>query len=177
MTEKTIVQNDYHVKHKRFNYKATAPAQITKTNLDYFWLLPPKFDAIVACIFKHETTGFSNFKSLKDSLRSYFSNKVLRKAGVVTRHNSKRLYSLRTIRAYRATEWVKLVMEYRIMGWKPEPPNPLSHTQWNTTLANYAAKGCESEYEARRRCFLKYNTRKKLRQSWMDDMLRATKKQ
>ena len=79
VTEKTIVRNDYHVKHKRFNFKATAPAHVTKTNLDYFWLLPPKFDAIVSGILKHESTGFSSFKSLKDSLRSYFSNKVLRK--------------------------------------------------------------------------------------------------
>jgi hypothetical protein len=36
-------------------------------------------------------------------------------------------------------------MQYRVMGWTPEPPNPLSHTQWKTTLDNYAAKGCESE--------------------------------
>ena len=177
VTEKTIVRNDYHVKHKRFNFKATAPAQITKTSLDYFWLLPPKFDAVVSGILKHEATGFSSFKSLKDSLRSYFSNKVLRKAGVLTRHKNRKLYSLRTIRAYRATEWVKLVMQYRVMGWKPEPPNPLSHKQWKTTLDNYAAKSSESEWEARRRCFDKYYKDPKLRQPWMEEWLRATKKQ
>ena len=101
--EKSIVQNDYYVKHKRFNFKATAPAHITKTDLDYFWLLSPKFDTIVTCILKHDSTGFSNFMGLKESLRSYFSNKILRKAGVLTRHKNKKLYSLRSIRAYRAT--------------------------------------------------------------------------
>lgn len=77
-------------------------------------------------------------------------------------------YDLRTIRAYRATEWVKLAMEYRVMNWKPEPPNPLQHTDWKTTLDHYAVKGCESELEARRRCSQKYGTNPLLRQPWMD---------
>lgn len=125
---------------------------------------------------QHHSTGFSGYSDLKDSLRSYFSKKVLAKACVLTRHKNKDEYSLRTIRAYRATEWVKLVMQYRVMGWTPEPPNPLSHTQWKTTLDNYAAKGCESEQEARRRCFDIYYKHPKLRQPWMDEWLRASKK-
>ena len=60
---------------------------------------------------QHHTTGFSGYSDLKDSLRSYFSKKVLAKACVLTRHKNKDEYSLRTIRAYRATEWVKLVMQ------------------------------------------------------------------
>ena len=109
---------------------------------------------------------------LKETLRSYFSNKVLLKAGVAIRHKNKKKYSLRNIRAYRATEWVKLAVEYKVMGWRPEPPNPLSHTEWKTTLANYATKGCESVFEARRRCFEKYYKFEKLRQPWMDEWVR-----
>ena len=62
------------------------------------------------------------------------------------------------------------------MGWKPEPPNPLSHKQWKTTLDNYAAKGSESEWEARRRCFDKDSKDPKLRQPWMDEWVRTNKK-
>lgn len=72
------------------------------------------------------------------------------------RHSDKKQYSLRTVRAFRATEWVKLTMEYKMMGWTPEPPNPLSHTDWKTALTHYASKGCENEWEARLRCCEKY---------------------
>lgn len=113
---------------------------------------------------------------LKESLRSYFSNKVLPKAGVTRRHKNNKMYSLRTIRAYRATEWVKLAVEYQVMGWKPEPPNPLSHTQWKTTLDNYAVKGCENIFEAKKRCFEKYYKYQTLRQPWMDEWARMNKK-
>ena len=37
---KTVQNNNYKVKHAKFQYKASAPKSITKTKRDYFWLLP-----------------------------------------------------------------------------------------------------------------------------------------
>ena len=48
--EKSIVANDYHVPHLKFRFKATAPASITKTKRDYFWLLPAQLDSVVPLI-------------------------------------------------------------------------------------------------------------------------------
>ena len=69
---------------------------------------------------------------------------------------AKKLYGLRTVRAYRATEYVKLLKEYEIMKWEPKPLNPLAHTDLKMTLTKYAEKGCDSEMAARRRCIDKY---------------------
>ena len=55
------------------------------------------------------------------------------------------------------------------MGWKIEPPNPLSHTSETTALAHYATKGCDSKWEATIRCCAKYHQNPKLRQSWMTE--------
>ena len=68
----------------------------------------------------------------------------MRKAGLVTRHKDKRLYNLRSIRAFRATEWLKLYTEYKVMGWVPEPPNPLTHTNPKTVIEHYATKGSDN---------------------------------
>ena len=101
---------------------------------------------------------------------------VLAKVGVSTRHSIKRLYNLRSIRAYRATEWIKLVMEYKRMRWSPEPPNPLSHTDWKTARDHYATKGCDNEWEASKRCVDKYFKYDSLKQSWMDPWVREHKR-
>jgi hypothetical protein len=50
IVEKSIVANDYHVPHLKFRFKATAPASITKTKRDYFWLLPAQLDSVVPLI-------------------------------------------------------------------------------------------------------------------------------
>ena len=166
---KTIVVNDISVPHKDYLYKATAPAIVTKTKRDYFWLLPPEADVLVTAIKNHERTEFSDFADLKETLRSFFATQILGKTGLKERYSTKRLYNLRSIRAYRATEWLKLKTEYKVMGWYPEPPNPLSHTTDRTIIQHYAAKGSDNEWEARRRCFNRYNDIPALRQTWMDD--------
>ena len=148
--------NDYHVPHMEHTFKATAPAVITKTTRDYFWLLPNELNTVSSAIIRHTDSGYDDFYDLKESLRKYWIDMVLKKAEVATQHTRKKQYSLRTVRALRATEWVRLVMEYRVMKWEPEPPNPLTHTDWSTTLSCYASKGCESTWEARRRCCDKF---------------------
>ena len=74
---------------------------------------------------------------------------------------------MRTVRAYRATEYIRLRAEYKVMKWTPEPPNPLQHLSDKTTLTYYAAQGSDSQWEARRRCVQKYGRDPKLRQKWM----------
>jgi len=78
------------------------------------------------------------------------------KAGLKTRHSVKRLYNLRSIRAFRATEWLKLYTEYKVMKWVPEPPNPLTHSSPKTVIEFYATKGSDNEWQARKRCCEKY---------------------
>ena len=75
---------------------------------------------------------------------------------------------MRTIRAYRATEWVKLDTEYKVMNWRPAPPNPLQHRDRKTAIENYAAKGSDDIQEAYKRCLEKYGNDPELRQPWMD---------
>ena len=71
------------------------------------------------------------------------------------------------MRAFRATEYVKLLKEYEIMKWEPKPLNPLAHTDLKMTLAKYAEKGSDSEMAARRRCIDKYYGDKDKMQNWM----------
>lgn len=98
---------------------------MTKTKNDYTWLLPPEADKLVTAINDINRPGYDGFEALNDSLRSYYTTQVLNKANVDTNHTDERMYNLRSMRAFRATEWLMLVTEYKIMGWDPEPPNPL----------------------------------------------------
>ena len=56
----------------------------------------------------------------------------------------------------RATQYVRLLKEYQVMGWEPKPLNPLTHTTLKTTLTKYAETGCDNEMQARKRCVDKY---------------------
>ena len=159
------------VPHLKAKFKATAPGSVTKTGRDYFWLLPTSLDEAVKGVREHASTGFETWQELKISLKDYFLKQVLQKEKLKYRHNAKKQYSLKSLRAYRATEWVKLFMEYKKMGWKPEPPNPLAHTDMGTTLKNYAMKGCNSEMEASARCIEKYSHREDLCQPWIKKWL------
>ena len=82
MQKKSIVDNDCHVKYQSHTFKATAPAEITKTGIDYTWLIPEEANIFVQAILKLEGTGFDTYKVLKESLRQYFSDTVLPKASV-----------------------------------------------------------------------------------------------
>lgn len=144
-------------------FKATAPAKEVKTKRDYFWLLPNEFDKVVPLILNHTNTGFNNYKVLNKSLRSFFSKQVLAKADVPMSHAPMKMYNMRTLRAYRATEWMNLVAEYKIMRWEPLPPNPLQHETDKTTKENYALQGSGNELQARKRICEKYYDNEALR--------------
>lgn len=153
--------------NQSYYYKITAPGTDVKTKRNYFWLIPHKYNTICQLIIRHQGTGFSSWKKLNKTLGGYFQRSVLTKADIPTTHKPGSFYSLRNIRAYRATEWVKLVTEYKIMKWEPMPPNPLQHESEMTTRRHYAAQGSESEWDARKRIVEKYYDNEALRQPWM----------
>ena len=143
---KTIVDNDYIVPHYDRKFKATSPIEVNKTEMDYFWLLPPEAEEVVKAIMQHASPEYGDFKILADDMRSYFQNQVMKKIGVKTRYSAKRLFNMRSIRAYRATEWLKLFTEYKVMKWVPEPPNPLTHTNEKTVKDHYATRGSDNKW-------------------------------
>ena len=147
----------------KFKFKATAPDDITKTKLNYTWVLPNEIHPFLKTLLKHKETGFISFLKLKDSLAHYWDQKVLTKAGVPVQYDVGKNNSLRTVRALRATQWVMLMKEYKVMDWEPAPPNPLQHVNIKTTLERYAVKGCDNEHEARVRCNNKYKNNPLLR--------------
>ena len=61
-----------------------------------------------------------------------------------------------------------LYHEYKVMKWKPPPPNPLAHKSIRTTLERYAKQGADSMEEARLRCLKKYKGHPEFHQDWMD---------
>lgn len=154
---KSIRKSTYMVKHQVHTYEAFVPADYTKTKHDYLWLLPKDFDNVVKWIMSMNDAGFTSAEKLRSSLESFYTTQVLMKAGdVPKRHNDKKWYCMRTARAYHATEWVKLVHEYRYMEWKPEPLNPLQHETEKMTMEHYATKGIVSKWSVQQRCVDKY---------------------
>lgn len=166
---KTIKKSTIKLKHASFELQATAPKDITKTKRDYFWLLPKEFNLFLPVLRGHTPTGFTDFKALTKELAHYWDRKVLKHAKVPLNSETNTVYSLRTVRALRATQWVKLFAEYKEMGWSPMPPNPLSHKDVKMTLKKYALKDCDNIYAARDRCIVKYANSAKLHQNWMDE--------
>lgn len=106
---------------------AIAPADDTKTGQDYYWLIPNSHEKIIRRILALESTGFDDKEKFRESLEHYYYESILKKAGVKVHHADKRTYDVGSIRAFNATEWVKKVEAYRLIGWKPEPLNPLQH--------------------------------------------------
>ena len=82
------------------------PSSETKTDRDYLWLLPDEFGAVYNWVAELGGTGFSSTAELCKSMKRFYSSQVLNKAGIETRYAPKKLYSMRTARAARATEWI-----------------------------------------------------------------------
>ena len=168
LTNKSIVRNNIRVTHQSHKWKAIMPGEYTKTRVDYVWLVPAELNDLVPAMFSHDGTGYNTWKELKESLRKFFADTVLPGAGVPRQAGPRKLYNLRSIRAFRATEWVKLDMEYKMMKWKDPPRNPLQHLNVKTTLKKYAEQGSNDENSAKQRCIEKYYRDESKRQPWMD---------
>ena len=63
---------------------------------------------------------------------------MLGQAGVPRNSQTLKNYSLKTVRALKATQWVMLLEEYKVMKWEPHPPNPCFHIKMTTTTERYA---------------------------------------
>ena len=157
-------------------YKATMPANHTKTAIVYEWYLPVEANDIVKEILSLGNTGYANYRKLTDGLSDYFDDQILKKAGIPTENNLKLKYNMRSIRKYRATEYVKLLTDYVTMGWAPLPSNPFQHTDLRMTISRYAAAGSDNKVQSQLRCFEKYKDDPKHRKPWMAELQAKKKK-
>ena len=58
---KSVHKNEYVLKHAKHNFRVTAPRHITKTNRDYFWLVPLDVNSYIDAIKEHTSTGYSSW--------------------------------------------------------------------------------------------------------------------
>ena len=103
---------------------------LTKTGVDYVWLIPSKRNWFVDMVIKADTAAYKQPYVLADSLRRWF-DKMAAAAGipkVVYKDGTEGAYNMRSVRCYKATRWVQARAEYKAMGWPWPPPNPLQHT-------------------------------------------------
>ena len=96
-----------------------------------------------------DTSCFSKAAFLQNSIGPRF-NKIRDAAGVPTREGPcKGKFNMRSMRCYQGTKWVKLCAEYKAMGWKMPPLNPLQHTTPKLTKGTYAEANADDENQAR----------------------------
>ena len=100
---KTVVLNNYMVKHLKFKYKATVPKRVAKTKRDYTFLLPKRYHKYLGTLNKLTEHGYDSYLQLNGALAHYWSRTVLDKAGVAVNPETSNHYSLKTARALRAT--------------------------------------------------------------------------
>ena len=74
MLNKSIVPNDFFVPQMEVKYKAFVPRELTKTERDYFWLLPNEINDVIPLILEHNDTGFTDHFSFAEALRSYYNS-------------------------------------------------------------------------------------------------------
>ena len=149
-------------------FQAFVPASVAKTRHDYMWLLPDEYDGVTQSILANDVTGFETVDHLYRSLQHFYKTQVLDKAeGAAIKHSDASYFCMRTARAYRATEWVRLVTEYRYMKWTPEPLNPLQHKDMRMTLDRYSSKDQDQAWKVQLRCVEKYASNPSLYQDWM----------
>ena len=149
---KSIAPNDF--KHLPSKWKATAPADFTKTHIKYKWLIPNEENGIVEMIRGLKDTGYDSHGVLNERLKYWF-RKVRKDANVAPENNLGQSLNMRSVRCHHATEWVKLDAEFKFMTW-PSPPNPLQHETPVTTLRCYAEKQSDDREEAIKRCLVKW---------------------
>ena len=150
--QKTITISDYDFLPSK--WKASAPADFTKTGLHYRWLIPNESNDIVELVLKTTVTGFKRHEDLKTKL-TYWYEKVMKDAGLEMENEIGDRLTMRSIRCHHATEWVKLDAEHKFMGL-PKPPNPLQHESEATTRRHYAEKQVDDLEDTMKRCLFKW---------------------
>lgn len=160
---KKVRQNPYYDFADRAAFIAETPADFNKTDRDYVWLVP-LYDEVFVALEEH--FSFLPDSPFKDALDlcgklDYWFNKTMKDAKLPLRNEKGQKFTMRSIRCYRATEWVRECAECKVLK-QLEPPNPLQHEKNSLTVKkNYAQRGADSELEAYRRCREKYPDRMK----------------
>ena len=148
---KSIHDNDQLLNKRwgKIDYMATVEHYVTKTHQLYRWLLQREENFIVPLIRNLDVSVFLGWSTLYAGL-DYWYNKVRKEAGVSQfKDHMGGAYTMRSIRCYHATEWVKTCTEYKVMGWENEPHNPLQHTTPRLAHLTYAEKDAGDENAAR----------------------------
>ena len=143
------------------DYTAATPAAYNKTPRDYLWLLPKSMNEVIEdFLFKLPKSPFIDAETLTKAL-DYWFGKIMKLTKLIRHDNKGHKYTMRSIRCFRATEWVMKRTECEILG-DVVPPNPLQHeANARTIIQNYAKKGADDLFEARKRCWEKYPERMK----------------
>ena len=130
--KKSFQPNDYP--DFEGDWKATVPADFTKTRRPYKWDIPKYANSAVEtlrALHKHVPTlqeQLGSWDKFTKALETWF-DRVMKDAAkegkdVATHDKAGAKYNMRSARCFRATEWVKLAREAELEGKRP-PPNPL----------------------------------------------------
>ena len=158
---RSMSNNPYTDFAARASLIAETPDEFNKTGRNYVWLVP-NYDGVLEAIINHfctmEDSPYKDEYELSEKL-DYWFNKTMQDAKLPIRSSKNQKYTMRSIRCYRATEWVKECAECKVLNW-PEPPNPLQHEKDSTTVKKYyAQRGADCRLEAFKRCREKYPDR------------------
>ena len=140
----------------KVDYIATVSEDLSKTKIDYRWLLKTEDNIFYNVLMK------VNNKVYKDSYRlftglDYWFEKVRGDAGVSQKDSKGGFLNMRSVRCHHATKWVMFRADMLFMKWNTAiPPNPLQHMKESMTIKTYAAKGADDREAAKNRCLVRY---------------------
>ena len=121
---KSVYKNVYPDFLDHHNYTAASPADYNKTDRDYLWLLPKAMNIVLeSVLFNLPPSPFIDEETFTRAL-DYWFGKVMKETKLPREDENKHKYTMRSVRCYRATEWVKKRAECEIIG-DLVPPNPL----------------------------------------------------
>ena len=95
---------------------------------------------------KKDELGVAAFKKNLDYYWTQFKTKVLKEHGVSEK--TIKSYNLRSVRCYHAKVFVERYCDFKVLGLKFHPPNPLQHTTVKTAINTYAPMGTDDENKA-----------------------------
>ena len=137
--------------------------------------MEPAEEWLVKAIKKTPNCGYKTPPAMKANLARFFKDHVMTKVPLKKPNGDEMPQTMRSIRAKKATDWVRLCSEYKVMGFPDEPSNPLQHESDSTTRIYYAEKGSDNMLEARKRCIDKVKAGIWDQQPWMKMWLQITK--
>ena len=137
--------------------------------------MEPAEEWLLKAIKKTPNCGYNNPPAMKANLARFFKDQVMAQVPSLKPNGEEMPQTMRSIRAKKATDWVRLCSEYKVMGFPDEPSNPLQHETDSTTRIYYAEKGSDNMLEARKRCIAKVKAGIWDAQPWMKMWLHITK--